>query len=73
MWYLKQNTRLTFLLSAVTMLVAVAVALIKFKMNELFYSRSSSLGHWLNSFCRVRAQRENFDNKILRIANKNMH
>ena len=32
--YLKQNTRLTFLLSAATMLVAAGVALIKFKMNE---------------------------------------
>ena len=72
MWYLKQNTRLTFLLSAATMPVAAAVALIKFKMNELCCSRTSSLGHWLNIFDGVHAQRENFDNKILRIV-KNMH
>ena len=59
--YLKQNTRLTFLLSAITMLVAAAVALIKFKMNKLCCSRTSSWGHRLNFFCWVHAQRENFD------------
>ena len=50
-WYLKQNTRLTFLLSAVTMPVAAAVALIKFKMNEVALSHPlGGIHDWLDFF-----------------------